>query len=41
MIRDVNAPSTRWKWMKIADCRKPFIRIRPEDHVVRKEFCYY
>jgi hypothetical protein len=34
MTRDLNAPATRWKWMKIHECRKPFIKIRSDDHVV-------
>jgi len=34
MTKDLNGPVTRWKWMKFAEHRKPFIKIRPEDHVV-------
>ncbi len=34
MVKDLNAPVTRWKSMKIGEVRKPFIKIRPEDNVV-------
>jgi len=34
MVKDLNAPIARWKWMKIGEHRKPFIKIRPEDNVV-------
>jgi hypothetical protein len=37
MIKDLNAPITRWKWMKMAEHRKPFLEIRPTDHVVSQE----
>jgi hypothetical protein len=38
MAKDLNAPRARWKWMKIAEHRKPFIKIRPEDNVVSPKF---
>jgi hypothetical protein len=37
MGKDLNAPITRWKWMKLAEHRKPLIVIRPEDHVVSSQ----
>jgi len=41
MVKDLNAPLTRWKWMKISEHRKPFITIRPDDHVVSQEFIVF
>jgi hypothetical protein len=41
MVKDLNAPVTRWKWMKISEHRKPFITIRPDDHVVSQEFIVF
>ena len=34
MMKDLNSPITRWKWMKIAECRKEFLQIRSEDQAV-------
>jgi hypothetical protein len=38
MMKSLDTPNTRWKWMKIPECRKPFMKFRPDDHVVGKLF---
>ncbi|CAF3948920.1 unnamed protein product, partial [Adineta steineri] len=34
MMNDLNSPLERYNFMKIAECRKPFVMIRPDDHVL-------
>ncbi|CAF0799195.1 unnamed protein product [Adineta steineri] len=34
MLNDLNAPIARYNFMKIAEWRKPFVIIRPDDHVL-------